>query len=122
MMYRLLSDSVVVLHLGFVLFVIFGGLLALRWHQVMWCHIPAVIWATLVEVNHWICPLTPLELWLHHQAGDQGYQSDFLAHYVFPLLYPENLTRTTQTALGFLVFTLNIGLYGWIFRKGIKKS
>lgn len=122
MLYRLLADSVVVLHLGFVLFVIFGGLLTLRWHKIVWVHIPAVLWATLVEINHWICPLTPLEFWLHQKAGDEGYQGDFLIHYIFPLLYPENLTLPTQTALGLFVFTINVGLYGWIFRKSWRKS
>ena len=90
MMYHLLADVVVVLHLGFVLFVIGSGLLALRWHHVMWGHIPAVLLATVVAINHWMCPLTPLELWLLHKAGDHGYQGDFLHQYVFPVLYPRN--------------------------------
>ena len=37
----LLADLVVGLHLAFVLFVVLGGLLALRWPRVAWLHLPA---------------------------------------------------------------------------------
>ena len=41
--YGVLADAVVVLHLGFVLFVVLGGLLVLRWRWVMWLHLPAAV-------------------------------------------------------------------------------
>ena len=41
MWYRLLADILVVLHLGFTLFVVLGGLLVL-WHpRLVWAHLPA---------------------------------------------------------------------------------
>ena len=41
MPYRLLADLVVILHLAFVAFALFGGLLALKWKRIVWLHVPA---------------------------------------------------------------------------------
>src|SRR5256885_14493831 len=71
-MYRVLADLVLILHLGFVVFVVFGGLLVLRWPAVMTLHIPAAVWGVLIEFTGWICPLTPLENWLRVRGGEMG--------------------------------------------------
>jgi len=81
----------------------------------MWLHLPAVMWGTLIEFVGWICPLTPLENWLRDVGGGQGYQSDFIEHYLLPLLYPTGLTREIQVYLGVLVILLNAGIYIWMF-------
>ncbi|MCL4865603.1 MAG: DUF2784 family protein, partial [Gemmatimonadales bacterium] len=44
MLPRLLADLVLVLHLAFLVFVLAGGLLALRWRRVPWLHLPAAAW------------------------------------------------------------------------------
>jgi hypothetical protein len=111
------ADMVVFLHLGFVLFVMLGGLLVLQWKWVMWVHLPAVMWGALIEFTGWICPLTPLENWLREAGGGQGYQSDFIEHYVMPLLYPTDLTREIQIFLGVLVILLNVGIYALVFHR-----
>ena len=41
MLLRIAADSLVLFHLTFILFVLFGGLLALKWRRVMWLHLPA---------------------------------------------------------------------------------
>lgn len=110
----LLADAVLLLHLAFVLFVLLGGLLALRWRSILWVHLPAVVWGAFVEFSGWICPLTPLENWLRTQAGENGYQSDFVMHYVLPLLYPAGLTQEIQLILGAVVLIVNAGIYGWL--------
>ena len=56
-----LIDLIVFLHFAFVVFVVLGGLLVLRWPRAAWVHIPAVAWGALVEFTGWICPLTLLE-------------------------------------------------------------
>ncbi len=61
MLCRINADLIVILRLSFVVFVLFGGLLALRWWQVVWIHLPAVAWGAVAEFGGWICPLTPLE-------------------------------------------------------------
>ncbi|HJX11184.1 MAG TPA: DUF2784 domain-containing protein [Candidatus Binatia bacterium] len=114
--YRLLADLVVLVHFAFVLFVIFGGFWVARQRRVMPFHLAAAIWAAFIEFSGWICPLTPLENQLRQKSGSKGYQTDFVVHYILPILYPEGLTRETQIALGTVVIVINLGIYGWILR------
>jgi Protein of Unknown function (DUF2784) len=115
--YQLLADLIVLVHVAFVVFAVLGGLLAARWRRLVWIHLLAVIWAAIVEVFGWVCPLTPLENWLRRRGGQGGYPSDFIAHYVLPILYPEGLTREVQITLGAFVLLINLSVYTWIFRR-----
>ena len=110
--YRALADLVVTLHLGFVLFVVFGGLLVTRWPRLVWIHIPAAVWGAAIEYTGWICPLTPLENSLRVRGGEAGYAGGFIEHYLLPTLYPQGLTRGTQFVLGSLVLMINAAAYG----------
>lgn len=114
MVFRLLADAVVLLHLGFVLFVVLGGLLVLRWPRLAWAHVPAALWGGAIELGGWICPLTPLENELRERAGAATYEGGFVEHYLLPLLYPAALDRDLQTALGIGVLVLNAAVYTWI--------
>lgn len=116
MHYGLLADLVVVAHLGFVVFVVVGGLLVFRWGWVAWLHVPAALWGALIEFFGWVCPLTPLEQWLRRRAGGAGYEGGFVEHYILPVLYPGELTREIQIALGVGVVVLNLCVYGWLIR------
>ncbi len=113
-MYRTLADLVVIVHFGFVLFAVLGALLVLKWRWVAWVHIPAAVWAALIEFAGWICPLTPLENWLRVRSGAAGYRGGFVEHYILPILYPEGLTRGVQVVLGVLVLLINLAIYGWL--------
>ncbi|MEA2115794.1 MAG: DUF2784 domain-containing protein [Thermodesulfobacteriota bacterium] len=112
MAYQIAADTVVLLHLVFVLFAVLGSLLVLWRRYLLWLHLPAIIWAAWIEFRGGLCPLTPLENWLRRQGGMAGYQGGFIEHYVEPLLYPPGLTRTTQLILGAAVLIINCGLYG----------
>jgi hypothetical protein len=116
MAYSLFADLVLILHLMFVLYVLFGGLLALKWRRAAWLHLPGVAWGAFVEFSGLICPLTPLENWLRAHAGKPGHSGDFVDRYLRPLLYPDMLTRDVQLALGVLVLVVNLGIYGWLWR------
>lgn len=114
--YGALADVVVALHFVFVLFVLFGGLLVLRWRWVLWLHLPAAVWGALISFAGWICPLTPLENWLRREGGAGGYQGGFIEHYILPVLYPRGLTRGVQVALGLIVLGVNLWVYWRVFR------
>ena len=114
MFYKLAADAVVLLHLGFVLFVVAGGLLVFRWRWIALLHLPAVVWAVLLEFYGWLCPLTPLELSLRVAGGQAGYSSGFVEHYILPVLYPAELDMALQIAMGCFVIVINIALYGWL--------
>ncbi|MCX7897426.1 MAG: DUF2784 domain-containing protein [Rhodocyclaceae bacterium] len=114
----LLADLVFAAHFAFILFVVFGGLLLVRWPRLAWLHVPAVAWGIAVELFGWVCPLTPLEIWLRQAAGEQGYDAGFIAHYLEPLIYPGWLTRNLQIVLAIGLFGLNGGVYFWLWRRG----
>ncbi len=117
MPYTLLADLVVGVHLAFVLFVVAGGLLVLRWPRLAWAHLPAAAWGAVVELAGWVCPLTPLENALRRRGGGVGYGGGFVEHYVVPILYPSELTRELQVGLGLGVVALNAGVYLWLLRR-----
>jgi hypothetical protein len=120
MTYPLLADLVLIAHLAFVAFVLFGGLLVLKWRRIAWLHLPAAVWGAVVEFTGWICPLTPLENWLRTQSGEATYARDFVGRYLPPILYPDALTPDIQVVLGALVLMVNLAIYGWLWRTGRK--
>jgi hypothetical protein len=114
MPYHALADFVLLAHAAFVVFVVFGGFVVLRWPRCVWIHLPAALWGILVEYTGFVCPLTPLEIFLRRQGGEPAYAGDFVGHYLMALLYPEGLTRGMQIGLGTLALAINALLYGWI--------
>ena len=118
MLDHIAADAVLVVHFAFVLFVLLGGALVLRWPHLVWLHLPAVVWAILVEATGWICPLTPLENALRRSAGEAGYAGDFLEHHLVALLYPEGLTRGAQLFFALIAVVVNAFFYAaLIFRE-----
>jgi hypothetical protein len=117
--FRLLADATVFLHLAFVLFVLGGGLLVLRWPRVAWVHIPAAAWGAWVEFAGWICPLTPVENWLRHRGGQAAYAGSFVDQYLVPVLYPPALSREIQWVLGAFVVAINAGVYLFVLRRRV---
>lgn len=117
MAFRLLADVTVVVHVAFVVFVLFGGLLVVRRPRVAWLHVPAVAWGAWIEFAGWLCPLTPLENWLRTQSGATAYSSSFIEHYLLPLLYPAALSRELQWVLGSIVLVVNAVLYLVVLRR-----
>ena len=114
MLYRILADSVVLIHLCFIVFSVFGGFLVIRRRWWVWVHIPAVLWAALIEFGGWLCPLTPIENWLRQAGGAAGYEAGFVENYIVHIIYPSSLTRQTQIVLGLLVLAINLCIYVWV--------
>jgi hypothetical protein len=114
---RLLADVIVAVHFAFIAFVVAGGLLAFkdgRWAAI---HLPAVAWGAWTEFTGTLCPLTPLENSLRHEAGDAGYAGGFIERYLIPLIYSDALTARVQVLLGAVIIALNAALYALAWRK-----
>ncbi len=98
-LFRVLSDLVLLLHASFVVFVVFGLVLVLwggfhGWHWVKnpWFRLVHLLAIGIVVVQTWwgmLCPLTVLENTLRIQAGDAAYTGSFIAHWLGLLLYYE---------------------------------
>jgi len=114
LLYRILADLVVLAHLGFIGFVVFGGLLALRWRWMPWLHLPAVTWGIFIELTGRICPLTPLENALRRAGGLAEYSQSFIERYVVPVVYPAELTRELQLTMGLALIGLNALIYAYL--------
>ena len=114
--WRILADLLVIVHLAFAAFVVFGGFLAWKWRRVVFAHLPALAWGFWVEISGQICPLTPLENHLRHLAGEAGYRGGFLDHYLVSILYPPGLTRLDQSLLAALLMAINGAAYYRLLR------
>jgi Protein of Unknown function (DUF2784) len=111
--YRLLADTVLVLHLAMVVFVIGGLVLVVvgnlakwRWVNGLWfrlTHLVAIAVVVAEAVLGVTCPLTTLEVWLRAQAQAGAYSGGFIEHWVQRLLF--------YTAAPW-VFTLTYSVFG----------
>ena len=117
MIARLLADVVLVVHFLFIVFVVAGGFLALRWPRVAWVQAPCAVWGILIELRGWICPLTPLENALRRRGGAAGYEGGFIEHYLLGVVYPTGLTREVQMVLGLAVIGINLVAYALLLRR-----
>lgn len=117
MIYRLSAQAVLLLHLCFIAFVLFGALLAARWRWVVAVHLPAAVWGCFVELSGRICPLTYAENYLWRRAGRAGYSRDFIQHYLVPVVYPPGLTPQIQWVLAAAVVLANAIAYGWLLKR-----
>ncbi len=121
MIYTILADAVVIFHLLFIIYALAGGLLYFWRSWLVFFHIPAAMWIVIVEINHWVCPLTPLENTLRDMGNTEMYSGDFISHYILPVIYPPGLTENTQVLLALAAFTVNAIIYAMIIRNYIKK-
>lgn len=122
MLCRFLADLVVFLHFLFILFVLTGGIGAYWYRPIVWVHIPSVVWGIVVELTGWICPLTPFENFLRIKGGLHEYRSDFIEHYIIPIVYPDFMTRKHQVFMGLGVLILNACVYWKIWKQAPKRS
>jgi hypothetical protein len=95
--YRLAADFTVIVHAGYVSYVVLGQLLILigilcRWSWVRnpwfrWTHLAAILIVVFEALYGIVCPLTTLENELRRRAGQTGYQGDFIANLVHDMLF-----------------------------------
>ena len=112
MLAHLLANTLLLVHLLFIVFALFGGFFLFRYRWIAWLHIPAFIWAAMISFAGWICPLTPWEVSLRKAAGEVGYTGGFIEQYITPVIYPEGYTREFAIAAGITVLVINLLIYG----------
>ena len=111
-MYRALTELTIIVHLLFIVFVVVGGFFARRWWWLTTMHLIAIAWAIYAELAPGIiCPLTTLENYFASHAGLATYKEDFVARYLVPIIYPDELTPLIQYVLVGVVVVINIVAY-----------
>jgi uncharacterized membrane protein YhhN len=108
---------VLVVHLAFVAFVVFGGFLTWRWPAVASVQLPVALYGVIIEIVGFRCPLTPLEKWLRREAGSAGYDGGFVEHYIVGVLYPGEFTGGVKVFLACLVVMANAVAYRGLWKR-----
>ena len=117
MAFRLAADGVLLLHVAFILFVLLGAVVALRWRWMPYVHVPAAAWGFFVELTGRACPLTYMENYFRIKAGQTGYADSFIEHYILDIIYPTDITRNVQFVLAGVVVAVNVAIYGWLLHR-----
>ena len=115
MVHSLLAQLVLVLHFAYIVFAVFGGLWGLRWKRAWMIHGPALVWALAVELLVIDCPLTALENRFRTAAGQTGYETGFLDHFLTSLIYP-GLPEYIHLAMGIALGAFNVFIYLYLVR------
>ena len=119
-MYEFFANLTLIVHLIFILFVIFGGLFFFIFSKIIYIHLPALLWGIYIELTNSICPLTYLENWFLYKGELTTYSNDFINNYLFQIIYPTGLNSEIQIYLGISLIVINILIYGLIY-KNLKK-
>ncbi|MCB1906100.1 MAG: DUF2784 domain-containing protein [Rhodocyclaceae bacterium] len=112
---RLGGRHVQVLHVLFIAFVLFGGVLVGAGRGWAWLHLPAVVWASAVNLAGWTCPLTPLEKRLRERDGEPAYSGGFVVHHLQWLLGQPLAARRVERIAGVAVVVWNALVYAGIW-------
>jgi hypothetical protein len=109
--YKIAADLIVVIHLAWILFLIFGALVGRYITWVKWLHIGGLVFSLLLQIFSWYCPLTYLEAWLRARHDPSlSYTGSFIAYYAERLVYLE-ISRAAVFVLTLLVVGGSAFLY-----------
>lgn len=125
-LYRVLADTVLVLHAGVVVFVV-GGLPAiwagnrvgLGWVNNLWfraAHLAAILFVVAESGLGITCPLTSLEGWLRFNSGSEPYAKGFIEFWLQHALFYE--APAWVFSLAYVLFALLVMLTWWHFPPG----
>lgn len=108
--------AVVLLHLLWILFVVFGAFFT-RGHRLLIAfHIFSLVWGILAETTPVPCPLTLAEQYFENQAGWHAYVGSFLLHALNSVVYPD-LPAVLLAVAGTLICLVNLAIYAFRFRR-----
>ena len=114
MLAQLIADALLIAHLLFIAFAVAGAVLLWWWPRLVGLHLPAAVWAVIVEWRGWVCPLTDWENHWRQQAGESGYEGEFVESVLLHVIYPPGLTLELMQWLGAGVLAINLLLYGGV--------
>ena len=114
-MFDILAKTTLVLHLFFIIFVIFGSFFIFIKFKFIFLHLPSLFWGIYIEFSHSICPLTYLENWFLGKAGTSFYTGGFMEHYIYNIIYPVGINAEMQVIFGIILISFNLLTYCSIF-------
>ena len=111
MLYKVLTDIVVIIHFFWIIFLIFGVFFGTRNKVVKIFHVLGLGFAFIIQIFGWYCPLTYLEVWLKSKHDSTlTYTGSFIIHYVENMVYLE-LSRYAIFILTIFLCLFNAWFY-----------
>jgi hypothetical protein len=114
--YGLLADLLLFVHLTLMKFVAVGGLMVLRWRWLVWVHLPAAIGGAILALGGWFWPFSGLERWLREHGAAHGYTRNLVEQFLPSWLHPAAMPRSMEIVVGLLVLALNAYIYRRVLR------
>jgi Protein of Unknown function (DUF2784) len=115
--FRILADATVLLHLLFVLFAVLGGVLVVRWWWVAWAHVPAAIWGAWVEFAGWQMPAHTASELVPTARRRSYLQNEFRRTLRLSDSLPTLTFARGSVDIGWAVVLLNAAIYVLIFHR-----
>jgi hypothetical protein len=115
--YKLLSDCVILIHFLWIVFILFGFLAGLKFYKVSFVHVPGLVFTLVLNLGGWYCPLTHLENYLYTFYNPQlPYGGSFITNNLQKLIYLE--LDEIYLRIGAIVWVgLNMGGYALLLKK-----
>lgn len=117
MIYGVLADLLLLVHLTFMKFVAVGGLMVLRWRWLIWIHLPSAIVGLVLALSGWFWPFAGLERWLRDRGASHGYTFNLVDRFLPDWLHPASLPRLLELGIALIVLALNVYIYRRIFHQ-----
>jgi hypothetical protein len=115
MIYRLLLETLIAAHFAFILFIVFGALLVIVRRQMIFLHLPTLLYGLLIELLNINCPIEPLESWLRDLSFESGFAEGFLEPYLIGLIYPPSWNQSFGNLMAALLLGFNLLVYSLVF-------
>jgi hypothetical protein len=110
MWYEIAATVTALVHLAFLLFVVFGAILGRRSLGWRVAHVVVMIYGVSIEVFYWYCPLTYLEQYLRRASGGSSYEEPFIVHYLNQIIYLE-VPQWSLILAAVVVLAVNAAIY-----------
>ena len=115
----MMADAVVLVHLAWIVFLFIGAWWGRKHLAAGIVHVGGLLFALLIQITGWYCPLTTLEYALREKAGPQAgaYAGSFIAHYAGELVYLD-----VGRGFVFAATLLLIGVNAWLYFRALRGS
>lgn len=111
MIYKILADGVVVIHFLWIVFLFIGAIWGIRNKAVKIFHLSGLVFAFIIQILDWYCPLTHVEVWLRSKhTSSLTYTGSFIIHYIEKIVYIE-LSRFLVLLFTFFLCGFNLWIY-----------
>lgn len=109
--YAGLAEVTMGVHFLFLAYLSLGGFVAWRWRWTIWGHLGVAAWGLLSITVGMVCPLTVIEDWARHGAGEPALPGGFIDHYLTGVVYPRAYVPVIQAGVAVLIAVSWLGFY-----------